>query len=296
MRASRRMTWHAGNTAMETAVASPERTAPKQQRTGSVVLGFALEGRAMKTILLSTVASFVIVTAAGAADLQRPAYKAPFAAPLAETWAGPYIGIIGGAVRHDASLKNSDCLLFIDCGTNDLHDTGGTFGGVAGWNWQQGSFVYGLEGDWSWVGAKASDSHSQPNSPFSDTTIQSADVTWLATVRGRVGLAFDATLVYVTGGVAFGHVKNSFTVLNGPAFGSPVASAFTEDKTKVGWTAGVGLQHMFAPHWVGRAEIRYVDLGSSNVSCTSATFNCTGYHGKFSNSLVMGLVGLDYKF
>src|SRR5262249_24234616 len=152
---------------------------------------------------LSTVSSFVIATAANAADLARAPYKAPLGAPLAETWAGPYIGIIGGAVRHDSSFRDSDCSF--SCRMWDLHDTGGTFGGVAGWNWQHGSFVYGLEGDWSWVGAKTSDTRNTFNQ-FNSPLTQSADVNWLATVRGRVGLAFDATLVYVTGGVAFGHV------------------------------------------------------------------------------------------
>jgi outer membrane immunogenic protein len=91
---------------------------------------------------------------------------------------------------------------------------------------------------------------------------------WLATLRGRGGLAFDSTLVYVTGGVAFGHVKDSFEVRSAT---SARLASFTQNKTKVGWTAGVGVEHMFSPHWTARAEFRYVDLGTTAVACSSAT-------------------------
>jgi hypothetical protein len=58
---------------------------------------------------------------------------------------------------------------------------------------------------------------------------------------------------------------------------------------------------MFGPHWTARAEARYVDLGRSTVNCIPGTSNCIApgggtYRGEFRNSLVMGLVGIDFKF
>ena len=79
---------------------------------------------------------------------------------------------------------------------------------MLGYNWQQGSFVYGLEGDWSWIGARTSYLLPGINGGGADLS-SSFDLNWLATLRGRAGLALDATLVYVTGGAAVGHVKNS---------------------------------------------------------------------------------------
>jgi outer membrane immunogenic protein len=114
--------------------------------------------------------------------------------------------------------------------------------------------------------------------------------------QGRAGLAFDSTLVSITGGVAFGHVKDSFEISNTSAR----LASFTQNKTKVGWTAGVGVEHMFSRHWTARAEFRYVDLGTTTVACSSATnFNqcvALAYRGEFSNTLKLGLVGLAYKF
>ncbi len=213
-------------------------------------------------------------------------------------WSGSYLGIQGGIARHDAFFNDTGC--FIDCGLSDQKKTGGAVGGLVGYNWQQGSFVYGVEGDWNWIGAKTSgftfDSNTNRNlSP-------SYDVNWLATVRGRVGLAFDATLFYVTGGVAVGHVQNTLDLSS--AISDRLAS-FTQNQTKAGWTAGVGAEHMFGQHWSARAEFRYVDLGKTNVACSSATnfdscmtLGQSGgpYRGEFSNKLMLGLVGLAYKF
>lgn len=69
---------------------------------------------------------------------------------------------------------------------------------------------------------------------------------------------------------------------------------------KVGWTAGVGIEHVFSPHWTACAEFRYVDFGKTNIACASAKdfAGCVslGYRGDFSNTLKLGLVGLAYRF
>jgi outer membrane immunogenic protein len=228
-------------------------------------------------------------------DSHAPYWSAPRAhVPLSvPIWAGGYLGIQGGIAHHDAFFNNKDN--FANSDLDEGKKTGGTVGGLLGYNWQQGSFIYGVEGDWNWIGATAARNFfvNFGNDPASS----SYDVDWLATLRGRVGLAFDSTLVYVTGGVAFGHVKDSFEVTSAT---SARLASFTQNKTKVGWTAGVGVEHMFSPHWTARAEFRYVDLGTTAVACSSATnFNgCVsfGYRGTFSNTLKLGLVGLAYKF
>jgi len=62
---------------------------------------------------------------------------------------------------------------------------------------------------------------------------------------------------------------------------------------------------MLSQHWTARAEFRYVDLGKSEVACTSTGApagqdfqSCisNSYRGDFSNTLKLGLVGLAYKF
>lgn len=248
-------------------------------------------GRTMKKYLLATVSILALSTAVRAADL--PAKSRPYAPDPVPIWTGGYIGIQGGVTRHDASFNDLGCSF--SCATHEGNKTGGTIGGLLGYNWQRGSFVYGLEGDWNWVGAKAA---SEIISSLTFAAKSSFDVDWVATVRGRAGLAVDATLIYLTGGIAFGRVNNSFTSFN--LNSGDIFIDFTHKQTKVGWTAGAGVEHMFDPHWTVRAEFRYVDLGATNVACTppSLAALCTdlGYRGEFSNTLLQGLVGLTYKF
>ena len=239
----------------------------------------------MKKYFLATVSVLALSTAANAADLPG---KAPIYSPVpAPVWTGLYLGIHGGAARFDASFKDLGCAFA--CGSFEGTKTGGVIGGLLGYNWQSGNFVYGLEGDWSWLGVKTVSSFGSGFRPVS-----SFNADWIATVRGRAGLAVDATLIYFTGGVALGHVRNDFTVFD---VDSNIFARFNQNRTKVGWTAGFGIEHMFGPHWTARGELRYVDLGTKAVSCTEGFPDlCSTYRGEFSNTLVMGLVGLNYKF
>jgi opacity protein-like surface antigen len=137
---------------------------------------------------------------------------------------------------------------------------------------------------------------------------QSQEISWLATFRARAGIAVESTLFYLTGGLAVGHVNNSmngFCPTNGGCNGALAGAmfgSFSDDTTRVGWTAGVGFEHMFDAHWTVRGEFRYVDLGqSTSFLADTAPFgglvNVFGnYRGVFSNTLMTGTVGIGYKF
>jgi opacity protein-like surface antigen len=150
-----------------------------------------------------------------------------------------------------------------------------------------------------WVSAKASQTFQFP-APDSTRRVLSMDPDWIASIRARMGLALDATLVYITGGVAFGHVKNSLTVDFNPNTFPGADRTFSDDKTRIGWTVGFGVAHQFTQNWSFRAEGRYIDLGKNTVNCSGTIGLCTNagtaYRGEFSNQLFLGLVGVDFKF
>jgi outer membrane immunogenic protein len=247
-------------------------------------------GLAMKKYLLATASALAIVGSANAADLAVKA--APYRpAPL---WAGWYVGLQGGVVSNRGDFSN----LSDRQETTSSTKIGGAGGVSFGWLGQQGSFVYGAEADWMWVGAKAQSTFVFPGIPDSTVSVQTFDPNWISTVRGKAGLALDATLVYITGGVAFGHVKNSMVRSN-----SAFEQTYSENTTRVGWTMGFGVAHQVTSNVVVKAEGRYVDLGKRGVDCTpsaNAPLICSTagatYKGEFSNSLFMGLVGVDFKF
>jgi outer membrane immunogenic protein len=107
------------------------------------------------------------------------------------------------------------------------------------------------------------------------------------TVRGRLGFTVvPATMIYGTGGFAAGRVNNQSP--NPNAMGE-----FPDDhKTKSGWTAGGGIEHMFTPNWTAKAEALYVDLGRSAVQGSFGP----GYTGRYNNTAVVARAGLNYKW
>jgi outer membrane immunogenic protein len=252
----------------------------------------------MKKLLLASVSAFALAGTAFGADL-APLLKAP--PPPVANWAGFYVGIDGGVARHDADFNDLSGLFSTSGNTGTTFSaskTGGVLGGYGGFNFQDRSFVYGLEADINWVGAKETETWGAAFNVF-NFSVQSQDVPWLATFRGRMGIDYESTLLYLTGGLAVGQVKNSFTGFT--TFPTAQFASFDENKTRLGWTAGVGVEHMFSSHWTVRGEFRYVDLGRASVACTPAVAGGCGapganYRGEFSNTLMNGLVGVGYKF
>jgi len=186
----------------------------------------------MKKVLLATVALVALGMApAVAADLAARTYtKAPVAAPL-PTWAGFYIGAMGGYASED---------------TSDFALKGGFGGGTVGYNWQTGMYVFGIEADAA--GADISTSLGIPGLVSADDKIRA-----LGTVRGRVGVTFQQVLFYGTGGFAWADERVSASALG---------VSISDTKTRTGWTAGAGGEWMFAPHWSVKGEYLYRSFGS----------------------------------
>jgi outer membrane immunogenic protein len=236
-----------------------------------------------KGFLLATAGGMAMVPGAQAADMQL---KAPVMAPVA-SWTGWYIGAHAGVNWQQASSLNT----YTQTAGNVDHTDGSGFigGGQIGYNWQHGNSVFGLEGDFSWLGGGGSASSAAPGKTGASV---SNKVDWLSTVRGRMGLAVGDTMVYATGGVAIGHANNSQQPFE--VFPGSVPHTKSEAKTKVGWVVGGGIEHMWDQHWTIGLEGLFVDLGKSTASNTPPS----GFTKSttFSNQIVIGRVKLNYKF
>lgn len=220
---------------------------------------------------------FAVGGRALAADIAPPAPMPPAAL---YNWTGFYIGINAG---YGSGYSNwSDGLVGA---TGDFPVTGFLAGGTLGVNYQIGDIVFGIEGDGDW--AKLSGNSGLTCGAI--TAVLPPSVTcqtqsqWLATVRGRVGYAFDRVLIYGTAGAAFGDIQ---TGLNPPAtFDSAIGA---------GIAAGAGVEVAFAPSWTAKVEYLFVDL--PNGTCTSVA-NCGGAAGStvsFDDSIVRA--GVNFKF
>ena len=65
---------------------------------------------------------------------------------------------------------------------------------------------------------------------------------WFGTLRLRGGYAAGNWLFYGTGGLAYGHVKYSYSNTNMP-FGGAVIVAVSDSNIETGWTAGGGVEY-----------------------------------------------------
>ncbi len=244
----------------------------------------------IKRQLLATVSCLALTGAASAADMRMPVKAAP-APVVTQIWAGPYIGINGGAVWHRLEAdRTANPFPPFAYATETTKAVGGTFGGQIGYNWQSQNFVYGLEADLNWVGAKGSVQQNANNGIGAPSSF-STNLSWLATVRARAGVTLGThTLVFATGGLAVGGVKNSWLLL--PPFNcGGVTCQVSDSETRVGWTAGGGIERFISnPHITVKAEVLYVDLGRETVTGNG------GYTARFDNTAVVGRLGLNLKW
>jgi len=202
----------------------------------------------VKKILLASVALFGLTAAASAADLPSRVAPAPVAVVPVFTWTGFYVGAQAGYAWGD-----SDSRLFV--GGVDVtaaafpdgtdYDTDGFVGGVhAGYNVQFGSFVVGVEGD---IEAASIDGDRS----FTDLGVAaSTDIDFQGSLRARAGVAFDRALLYVTGGLAFANIENTYTDIG-------TGDSVSFDDTEWGWTLGAGVEYAVTNNLSVRGEYRY---------------------------------------
>jgi outer membrane immunogenic protein len=218
------------------------------------------------------IAALLVATmTAQAADLPRPGYKAPAYRAPGFSWTGFYIGLNAGYGWGNASF--SDPLL----GSFSTQGKGFQGGGTAGYNLQTGSWVWGIEGDIDYSAIKGSDTIfcPTPGCEFRNN--------WLVTGRGRIGYAgWGDWMPYFTAGAAYGDLK--ITVPTGGTTNSSTSS-------KLGWTAGAGVEYAFMGAWSAKAEYLYVDLGS--FTCPAAT---CGPDSKIKMPLNIARFGVNYRF
>jgi opacity protein-like surface antigen len=218
--------------------------------------------------------------------VKAPILKAPAVRPF--TWAGAYIGPFLGATWGDTNWG------YPDGGATTVSFSGLIGGGQIGYNFQLGPWVLGLEGDIGGsnaVGGKSSTCPSGGVNSFFYTC--EARMHWLSTVAGRLGYAFDRTLLYAKGGLAFGEtdaraVFNPGSGFNPALFNVQPGLAFNSTNTAVGWTMGAGFEFALTQAFSVKAEYKYFDLGSSTYQLNGPV--------RIGTTGNVGLVGINYHF
>jgi outer membrane immunogenic protein len=191
-------------------------------------------------------------------------------------WAGFYAGLNAGGTwgNADTDISCADntgvgffCPALYGSGafpsslSTDLDGFIG--GGQAGYNFQRGMMVFGIEADIAWTSIDGSTSVATDVPPIDPSVSRaSQDLEWLGTVRGRLGYAaHNNFLLYATGGFAFGKVDYQYSVESQISTDNVRASGST---IKTGWTIGGGGEYSFG-RWSLKGEYLYYDLGEETA-------------------------------
>jgi outer membrane immunogenic protein len=262
----------------------------------------------MKKLLLTTtgLVAFAAVGAAGAADL--PVKVAPVAP--AYNWTGCYIGVSAGAIWRP--INEGPNVTFVDGGHTGAAaaaaggalpldfqfgpTSAGLGGAQVGCNYQFAPYwVVGVESDISGTSFNSAQTLNTTAAGFFPlTTSASESMSWLGTVRGRLGWAQDRVLVYVTGGAAYANVKYGY-VQNNTAGGGAVNISATDSADMLGWTVGGGAEYAVG-RWSIKGEYLFYNLGDHVLNAPNPAAPATVFSVHFHDTVGIARVGVNYKF
>ena len=195
---------------------------------------------------------------------------APARAAGAYNWSGFYLGLNAGGAFGINTLSASGG------GSASVKEPGFLGGAQVGANYQTGPMVWGFEADYD----ASTQNKSLPAGVLTGSTSQTP---WFATLRGRVGIAFDRTLVYGTVGGAAGELRSIASI--------PAGTTSTT-VTYGTWIAGAGVEYGITDNLSARLEYLYLD--KNNIATGVIGPPPTQITTHLQDNLVR--VGLNYRF
>jgi outer membrane immunogenic protein len=231
--------------------------------------------------LAASVALAALATAApaSASDLPTKMYsKAPIAVATATSWTGCYVGVNAGYAwgQDNVSSGGAD--------EESPKFNGGLGGGQIGCDYQFAqSWVVGVEGMYDFASLKGD--VIDPSNTAATTTSKYSGI---GAVAGRLGYAFDRSLIYVIGGLGWSRSERSIA---GPGFSQTTGTA-----TKAGWMIGGGWEYMLAPNWSAKLEYNHYDFGNFSESVTQQPGGAVFPQDDSNKNVDAVLVGLNFRF
>ena len=247
----------------------------------------------IKTFIALSIFSTGALSTAHAADAVMTQEPAPVAiAAPAFSWAGAYIGGqvgYGWASPKINAWTGPDADIPGDVGGNLTikPKSNGFLGGVyGGYNFDMGqNVVLGVEADAIYARMTGNQNFTNMDG---EQTKYSQSLDWAGSVRARAGYAVDCFLPFVTGGVAFGRIKQTINTTSLDP--NPVGDdQFTSKSWKTGYTVGAGVDYATTDNVILRLEYRFTDFGKQTEGDNEG-----GYSSRLrTNDLRLGVA---YKF
>jgi outer membrane immunogenic protein len=260
-----------------------------------------------KTLLASASAVALSCTAVSAAQ------AAPPAPPPIYNWSGFYLGLNAGMGAADTTANftqnafASPFSMFSVGVPPNLNTRGFVGGGQAGYNFQTGPYVYGVETDFTWMNLRGTATMSPFFTGKGDNTASwTSNYNWLYTARLRGGITMGGNwLLYGTGGVAVVDVKDTALCMSsGSGCGSSITPSpqnieWSKSSTLVGGVVGGGIETLFSPNWIFGVKALHVFLPSTTPGLVTHSTSFLGpvpASWSFDHNLTIVTLELTYKF
>lgn len=240
----------------------------------------------MKTRLL---AAAILMASTGLSFAADPMVVVETPAYAAFDWSGAYIGVHGGYGWGDSDFRDSDGFNLF--GQSFNVDSDGFIGGVqAGYNFQSGNLVAGVEAELGYLGLDGTD--LQEDGVWNDT-YGSVDGGLYAGLSGRLGFAMDRTLIYAKGGAVY--FDGEYSVRDACNV-APCGVATLSGSKTVGWgyQVGAGVEHAVTNNWTLKLEYAYFDFGKQTVTGIDNLGGAWDYRADLSAHTIK--VGANFKF
>lgn len=233
------------------------------------------------------------------------------ARPQPASWTGFYVGGNAGVgwgspttmTGNNSTATGGGVSVFVPLNPAQYSPKfGGWMAGVqAGYDYQIGRSILGIETDFNWTDINGKVSNTAicagfgAGAPFCTYT-QNQKLEWFGTVRGRFGyLIVPGTAVYATGGLAYGRVVVSHSLFSSGFVGTFIANGASSD-TRTGWVIGAGIESLIAPNWTARLEYLHYDLGTlTSIAPISGPGGGAAW-GNFGINGDLARAALIYKF
>jgi len=175
-----------------------------------------------------------------------------------------------------------------NAGSVDINSSSSTAGITAGYNWQLSPlWLVGIEGDYGYLGGGQLFTDFNDNVP-GDNIDAGEKNRWYATLRGRAGFLTGPSLIYVTSGIGFVRVTDTFG-------GNGAGTALSSSTTTAGGVIGVGIETKLSRNWSTKTEFLYIDGGSTHTF-QSNPFGDFPTTTNFSHTYQVIKTGLNYRF
>jgi outer membrane immunogenic protein len=209
-------------------------------------------------------------------------------------WAGAHVGVFGGFDVADPTYGVTD--FFSDgvvgegpSNPGNATTFGGLFGVAAGWDWQRGALVYGVEGDFAGVatGRNLSEGDYVPGG-FEVTSKTTA----IATIRARAGVAVDRALLFGT--IGLGEIRATQNI----SLDLPAGERLTHTVWTPALAMGGGIEYALTDNIVVEGEALYMPAATQKFTARFPPNGGSPIAIAFSltPSQTIARAGVNYKF